>query len=86
MQQIARMPVPGPVRAIDINPEAGLVFAAGDRGVEVIDAGPLEVTRHIDAGLPFSVATENGAATQLYVGDLRYGQLRRLSYTSGQAP
>ena len=50
-QPIKHMLVPGPVRAISINPQAGKVFAAGDRGVEVIDEDTLEVTRHIDAGL-----------------------------------
>ena len=86
MQQIARMAVPGPIRAIDSNPAAGLVFAVGDRGVNVIDAGSLAVKRHIAAGLPFSVATENGSATQLFVGDVKLGQLRRLSYGSGEVP
>jgi DNA-binding beta-propeller fold protein YncE len=85
MQQLARIPMRGPVRAIDGNTSAGLVFAIGDRGVDVIDTGSLTVTRRIDAGLPFAGATENGTGTQLYVGDSTVGQLRRVSYTSGKA-
>lgn len=83
-QQITRLPMPGPVRAIDINADAGLVFAVGDRGVEVLDTRQLRIVRHIDAGLPFAVATETGPTRQLYVGDFVDGKLRRLSYSSGQ--
>jgi DNA-binding beta-propeller fold protein YncE len=83
-QQLTRIPVPGPSRAISVNPQAGRVFSVGDRGVEVINEDTLTVVRHIDAALPFSVVTENGPARQLYVGDVRDGKLRRLSYTSGE--
>ncbi len=40
-----------------------------------------KITRHIDAGLPFSVTTDE--APQLYVGDDRDGQLHRRNSTSG---
>jgi hypothetical protein len=83
-QQVTRIPVPGPSRAISVNPQAGRVFSVGDRGVEVISEDSLKIVRHIDAALPFSVVTENGPARQLYVGDVRDGKLRRLSYTSGE--
>lgn len=83
LAQVTRLPIPGPVRALDANPEAGSVFAVGDRGVEVIDAAALRITSHIDAGLPFSVATQSGPARQLFVGDLRDGRVRRVAYSSG---
>ena len=72
------------MRAISLNAEAGLVFAAGDRGVEVVSASQLVRTRHMDAGVAFAVATETGPMRQLFVGDFLDGKLRRLSYTSGE--
>jgi YVTN family beta-propeller protein len=83
-QEITRIPMPGPVRAIDLNADAGLVLAAGDRGVEMIDEARLKIVRHMDAKLPYSVATATGPARQLFAGDFKSGEVHRLSYTSGE--
>ena len=84
LQQVARVTTPGPVRAIDANPHTGAVTVGGDRGVELLDASGLKITRHMDVGLVFSVAADNGSSRRLYAGDLRAGTLRRLSYSSGE--
>jgi YVTN family beta-propeller protein len=83
-QQIERISMPGPVRAISLNADAGLVLAAGDRGVETIDGARLKVIRHMDAKIPFSVATATGPGRQLVVGDFKSGEVHRLSYSSGE--
>jgi YVTN family beta-propeller protein len=83
-QEITRIPMPGPVRAIDVNADAGLVLAAGDRGVEMIDEARLKIVRHMDAKLPYSVATATGPARQLFAGDFKSGEVHRLSYSSGE--
>jgi YVTN family beta-propeller protein len=78
--QLARIPTTGPVRAVAVDADAGLVFAAGDRGVDVLGTGVTELLDHIDAALPFSVAVGPGATRQLYVGDFVTGELRRRNY------
>jgi YVTN family beta-propeller protein len=83
-QIIKRIAMPGPVRAVGVNPASGLVVAAGDRGVELIDEQTLQSVRHIDAGLAFAAAAPTGHARQLFTGDFRSGEVRRLSYSSGE--
>jgi YVTN family beta-propeller protein len=83
-QEITGISMPGPVRAIDLNADAGTVLAAGDRGVEMIDEARLRIVRHIDAKLPYSVATATGPGRQLFAGDFKSGEVHRLSYTSGE--
>jgi hypothetical protein len=59
---------------------------ANDAGVDILDDTTLEVLRRVDtaqAGIPFSTAVDTGTGRDLYVGDLRSGELRRFSYTSG---
>jgi hypothetical protein len=80
MQQLARIPMRGPVRAIAADAQSGLVAAAGDRGLDVIDG--FSVIRRMDAGIAFSIAT---AGSQLFAGDALLGRLSRLSFTSGTA-
>ncbi len=78
--QLARIPTPGPVRAVAVDADAGLVFAVGDRGVDVLGTGITEVLHHLDAAVPFSVAVGPGTTRQLYVGDVLTGELRRRNY------
>ena len=85
-QIVTRIRNRGPVRAIAVHPEQGLVIAVGDRGVDLIDPGRLEVVRQIDVGLPFSVAPGTGSSRQFYVGDFITGELSRRSYSSGKIP
>lgn len=82
-EQITRIELRGPARAITVNPYAHQIFVTSERAVEVIDDTRLEVVRTIPAGLGFAIATEPGPSRQLYVGDLRSGELTRLSYSSG---
>ena len=80
---IKRIDLPGPSRAVAVNPDAHQVFVASDRGVLVVDDAQLRVVRKMETGLPFAVATVPGPGRQLYVGDLRSGFLDRLSDSSG---
>ncbi len=73
----------GPVRAVAVHAEAGLVAAVGDRGIDLYDLGQRDLRRRIDVGSPFSVAVGPGGSRQLYVGDFLSGQLHRRSLTSG---
>jgi DNA-binding beta-propeller fold protein YncE len=83
-QIVTQIPARGPVRALAVHPEQRVVIAVGDRGVELIDTSRLAVVRHIDAGLPFSVAPATGSGRQFYVGDFLTGELTRRSYSSGE--
>lgn len=83
-RQITNVRTRGPVRAVAVNPGTQLVLAAGDRGVDVVDAAELQVTREMNPGIVFSVATATGSDRQLYAGDFVTGQLHRLSYSSGE--
>lgn len=80
-QILARIPTPGPIRAIATDADAGLVFAAGDRGVDLLGTGQTQLLGHIDAAVPFSVAVGPGHTRQLYVGDFLTGELRRRNYS-----
>ena len=80
--ELARIPVANPLRAISLNADTGQAFAAGDRGVEVVDENAMRVVRHIDAGIAFSVGTANGR--QIYTGDFLDGTLRRLASSGGE--
>jgi len=80
MQQLARIPMRGPVRAITADPQSGLIAAAGDRGVDMLDG--FTVTRRADAGIAFSIAS---AGSQLITGDGLLGRITRMSFSSGTA-
>jgi len=85
---LQRVDLRGPAREIAVNANAHRVVVASDRGVDILDDSTLEVLRHLDtaeAGIPFSVAADTGPGRDLHVGDLRTGDLRRFSYTSGNA-
>ncbi len=82
-QVLAKVAVNGPIRAITTDPDAGLVFAVGDRGVNVLGTGVTSVLRFFPAELPFSVGVGPGATRQLYVGDFLTGELRRRNYGAG---
>src|SRR5262249_30605547 len=85
-QPMTRILTRGPVRALSANADASQVFAAGDRGIDVIDGNQLAVVRKMNPGpVLFSVATETGPERTLFVGDVNPGKLRRLSYSSGTA-
>ncbi|MFI6485775.1 hypothetical protein ACIBH1_48280 [Nonomuraea sp. NPDC050663] len=73
----------GPIRAVAVNPYAHQVFAVGDRGVDVVGEQSLSVVRTMQVNLPFAVATGTGQDRHLFVGDVRNGELTRLSYSSG---
>jgi hypothetical protein len=79
-QVLARIPTPGPIRAVATDADAGLVFAAGDRGVDLLGTGQTELLGHIDTAVPFSVAVGPGLSRQFYVGDFLTGELRRRNY------
>ncbi len=73
----------GPVRAVAVDAEAGLVVAVGDRGIDLYDVESRDLVRRIDVGSPFSVSVGHGGSRQLYVGDVLTGELSRRSYSSG---
>ena len=75
-----------PARAITVNPYAHQEFVAGDSRVTLIGTDTLSVQRFIPAELPFAVATADGPGRQFYLGDLRSGELTRLSYSSVSMP
>ena len=81
---LKRVDVGKPARAIAVNPYAQQAFVVGESRVSVVGQQTMAVVRTMPADLPFSVATANGPSRTLYIGDLRSGQLTRLSYSSGQ--
>jgi len=81
--EITRVELDAPVRAIAVNGDAHQVFVAGEGGVFVIDDTTFKVVRTMPSGLSFAVATEPGSSRELFVGDLRSGELGRFSYSSG---
>ena len=61
--------MPGPCRALACNGDAGELYVAGDRGLQVLDTASLKVRRTIDAGpAPFNVACDEGDGRQVWVG------------------
>ena len=60
------------------------MFAAGDRGIDVIDATTLAIVREMNPGVMFSVGTGIGPDRQVFAGDFISGELHRLSYSSGE--
>jgi YVTN family beta-propeller protein len=69
LAHVATVDVPGPCRAIAVNPDAGELYVAGDRGLQVLDTASLKVRRTIDAGrAPFNVACDEGDGRQVWVG------------------
>lgn len=78
-QELARVPLKGPARAIAVNGFAHRVFAVGEGRVDIIDDGSFQVIRSLPAKLPFAIATETGLANRIYVGELKTGELTRLS-------
>jgi YVTN family beta-propeller protein len=82
---IKRINITGPARSITVNPLAHQVFVAVQGKVDVIGEQSLSLVRSIPtpAGASWSVITPTGQDRQLYVGDLRTGELTRLSYSSG---
>lgn len=83
--EVARVPTRGPVRSLARNPDTALVFAAGDRGVDLVNAAELRVTRTMDTGVELSATTGTGSSRQLFTGGALDGTLQRLSYSGGIA-
>ena len=83
---LKRIDLTGPARGIAVNSNANQVIVAGEGGIQLIDGATFEVKRTIAAktgGLAFAVTTENGSDPLFYVGDLKSGDIRRFSHTSG---
>lgn len=71
LAHVATVNVPGPCRAIAVNPDAGELYVAGDRGLQVLDTASLKVRRTIDAApRPFNVACDEGDGRQVWVGGI----------------
>jgi DNA-binding beta-propeller fold protein YncE len=69
LEHVATVNVPGPCRALACNGDAGELYVAGDRGLQVLDTPSLKVRRTIAAGRqPFNVACDEGDGRQVWVG------------------
>ena len=69
LEHVATVNVPGPCRALACNGDAGELYVAGDRGLQVLDTTSLKVRRTIDAGpRPFEVVCDEGDGRQVWVG------------------
>ncbi|HEX6682404.1 MAG TPA: FG-GAP-like repeat-containing protein [Candidatus Limnocylindrales bacterium] len=80
---VTDMKVPGPVRSLGIDRQAGLLLASTERGVFTIDTQSLKILRVMQKETPmWTISVGTGLGREFYVGN-RLGDLLRLSYSSG---
>lgn len=80
---VSELKVPGPVRSLGIDRQAGFLLASTERGVFTIDAQSLKILRVAEKETPmWTISVGTGLGREYYVGN-RLGDLLRLSYSSG---
>jgi len=75
---LAKVNVPGSLRAVAVNPDARELYAASDRGTVVFDAATVRFVRLLDERMAWGVAAADGTARQVFLAE-RNGSITRLN-------